>query len=311
MSNGAGQSVLTFRGVRKRYGKTVALDGLDLDIPRGSIFGLVGPNGAGKTTTFAVACGFVRPDGGTVDLFGEGPFDPARHRGRVSALPQDAQIGRDMPLEDQLEFLARLQGLGREEARRQVWQAVGLADVASRARARTRTLSHGMIKRVAIAQAFLGNPELVLLDEPTSGLDPRQAEAIRAHIGDQRGKRTVVVSSHNLNEIEAVCDHVAMIEAGRVVVAGPLDRITGKDQEVRISLAPGPNPLAELREVLAGDSVVWLEEHGTLVIRFAADPARQAEDVIAAALRVLLDHGARVSEVVKGQTLERAYLEST
>ncbi len=302
---------LSLRGVTKRFGAIRALDGVDLEVPRGAVFGLVGPNGAGKTTTFGIACGYVRPDGGTVDLFGEGPFDPSKHRGRVAVLPQDAQLGRDIPLLDQLVYFARLQGLGKQEARSQAGWALELAGVTSRARARSRTLSHGMLKRVAIAQAFIGEAELVLLDEPTSGLDPVQAERIREHIVAQRHDRTVVVSSHNLNEIEAVCDHVAMIDHGRAVLAGTVAAITGKNEEVRITLAEGPVPLDMVKTALAGDSVDWDEASRTLVIRFVSRPGRGAEDVIGQALRTLLGHHARISQVVKGRSLERTYLESS
>ena len=307
----AGGGALVFRGVTKHYGATRALDGLDLEVDRGVIFGLVGPNGAGKTTTFGIACGYIKPDRGTVSLFGEGPFDPSRHRGRISVLPEDAQLGRDIPVEEHLIYFARLQGLNRHQARAHAREALDLADVASRARARSRTLSHGMLKRVAIAQAFIGNPELVLLDEPTSGLDPDQTDRIRGFIREQQGKRTVVVSSHNLDEVEAICDCVAKIDHGKVILAGSIAAVTGQNEEVRITVASGPVPLDGLETVFPDDTVYWDEASRVLVIRFLARPDRDAEDVIGQALRTLLEHDVRVSQVIKGRTLERTYLEAT
>jgi ABC-2 type transport system ATP-binding protein len=305
----AADAALSLRGVGKRYGKITALNGMDLQVPRGSIFGLVGQNGAGKTTTFAIACGYLRADRGEVSLLGEGRFNPRRHRGRVTALPQDAALGRDFTLVDQLTCLGRLQGIGKKAIRGEVERILHLVDLTSRAGTRTRTLSHGMLRRLGIGQAFLGNPELVLLDEPTNGLDPRQAHDIRGFIASQRGTRTIVVSSHNLHEIETVCDHVALMEAGRVAVCGPIGEVTGRNDEILITLAEGPRPLAEVEQALAGDAVTWDEKARVLRIRYVARAERQGEDVIGTALRVLLAANARIGEVSRGQSLERTYLE--
>jgi len=268
VSGPTGESALSLRAVGKRYGRIRALDGLNLEVPAGSVFGLVGPNGAGKTTTFAIACGFLRADTGTVDLLGAGPFDPEQHRGRITALPQDAALGRDVTVAEMLTYL----GLG-------------------------------------IGQAFLGDPELVLLDEPTNGLDPRQAHSIREFIASQRGTRTIIVSSHNLHEIETVCDHVALIDRGRVVMAGPVSDVTGRNDEVRITLAEGPVPLAEAKAAVAGEAVEWDEATRVLKISFLDRADRQAEDVTSAVLRAVLAAGGRVSTVTRGESLERKYLE--
>ncbi|MGA2053329.1 MAG: ABC transporter ATP-binding protein, partial [Opitutales bacterium] len=309
MSAATSEMALSLSGVGKRYGRIQALDGLDLQVPRGSIFGLVGPNGAGKTTTFAIACGFLRADRGSVSLLGGGRFEPRRHRGRVTALPQDAALGRDLTLVDQLTYLGRLQGIGRKAIRGEVERILQLVDLTGRAGTRTKTLSHGMLRRLGIGQAFLGNPELVLLDEPTNGLDPRQAHDIRGFIAAQRGQRTIVISSHNLHEIETICDRVALMNGGRVVVSGPIAEVTGRDDEILITVAEGPLPLAEVAQALAGDTVDWDAGARVLKIRYEVKPERHGEDVIGAALRVLLAAGARISAVSRGQSLERKYLE--
>jgi ABC-type uncharacterized transport system ATPase subunit len=286
---------LRLEAVGKSYGATHALNGLDLEVPRGSIFGLVGQNGAGKTTAFAVSCGFLRPDRGTVNLFGDGPFNAKRHRGRVTALPQDAALGRDLTLEDQLTYLGQLQGIERAKIRSEVERILKLVDLTDRAKHRTKTLSHGMLRRLGIGQAFLGEPELVLLDEPTNGLDPRQANDIRQFIASQRGTRAIVVSSHNLHELETICDHV-------------IADVTGRNDEIQITLATGPQALEQIRAALPGDTVEWDEAARVLKISFVAKPGRGAEDIIGAALRVLLDTGARISSVTRGESLERTYL---
>jgi len=302
-------SALTFEGVGKRYGRIQALDGLKFDVPRGSIFGLVGPNGAGKTTTFAIGCGFLHADRGAVNLLGVGPFNAKKHRGRVTALPQDAALGRDLTLLDVLRYFGELQGIPHAQIQSESERILKLVDLTDRAKSRTRTLSHGMLRRLGIGQAFLGNPELVLLDEPTNGLDPRQARDIRNFIASQRGTRTIVVSSHNLHEIETVCDHVALIDHGRLVAGGTLSQVTNRNEEVCITLAEGPWPIAQVKAALPGDTVEEDAANRTLRIRFVVQPGRQAEDVTGLALRALLDNGARISAVSRGQSLERAFLE--
>ncbi len=309
MSTSASDPALLLQGIGKHYGPIKALNGLDLMVPRGSIFGLVGPNGAGKTTTFAIICGFLSPDQGTVQLLGNGPFNAKRHRGRVTALPQDAALGRDLKLVDHLTYLGRLQGIERSKIRGEVERILNLVDLTSRASDRTRTLSHGMLRRLGIGQAFLGNPELVLLDEPTNGLDPRQARDIREFIAAQRGTRTIVVSSHNLHELEEMCDHVALVDHGRLIRSGTLSDVTGRDEEILIVLGKGPRPIDQVRAALSGDTVEWDENEQALKIRFIVQPGRETEDVIGATLHILLGAGARISAVSRGQSLERAFLD--
>lgn len=310
---------LVLQGVFKRYGKQEALKGLDLRVPRGSIFGLIGPNGAGKTTTFSICCGYLRPDAGQVDVLGAGPFDPEVHRGRVTALPQDAALGRDMPVIEQLTFFAQLQGLSRAEARVSVDEILTVTDLQSRARDRVRTLSHGMMRRMGIGQAFLGRTELVLLDEPTNGLDPTQAEHLRRFIASQRGKRTLILSSHNLHEIERLCDHIALIDHGKVIRAGTVDDVTGRQAELRFTLGQAgleATALERLRQALDGVEIRYESATRTLLLKSTLPATGQSQETEALellttrALQLLLAEGARIATVTRGQSLERAWLES-
>lgn len=278
-------------GLRKRYRKNVALDGLDLEVPAGSVCGLVGPNGAGKTTAMSVVAGYVRPDAGQVDLLGLGPFDPERHRGRVGILPQDAELPPASTPRQLLTIWARLQGLSGGDVRRAVDEALQDVLLVDRADARVGTLSHGMRRRVTVASALLGNPDLVLLDEPTSGLDPAQARHLRDRIARERGRRTVLVSSHNLAELESLCDWVIFVNHGRVTNAGPMDVVTGRDREVHVRLAP-PFPPGR------GD-----------VVTLRVAPGDAVEVATTELLRALLAEGALVAEVRRGASLERRFLD--
>ncbi|MDP2313389.1 MAG: ABC transporter ATP-binding protein [Pseudomonadota bacterium] len=276
-------------GLVKRYRKARALDGLDLVVPVGSICGLVGPNGAGKTTTMSILAGFLTPDEGRVDLLGRGPFSPESHRGRVGILPQDAELPTASTPRQLLTVWARLQGLDGPSARRAVDEALEAVLLSDRGDARVATLSHGMRRRVTVASALLGDPELVMLDEPTSGLDPSQARHLRERIAAERGRRTVLVSSHNLAELEMMCDWVVFIDKGRCTRAGPLIEMTGRDREVYVHLAPPyPPGRTELVTLRVPDGVA-------------------PEDATSELLRALLAEGARVAEVRRGESLERRY----
>jgi ABC-2 type transport system ATP-binding protein len=303
---------LRFSDVSKRFGATQALKGLSLEVPRGSFFGLIGPNGAGKTTAFSLACGFLQQDAGEVEILGVRGFALPRLKGRVLAMPQDAVLGRETRCIEHLIYFAQLQGLTAAAARKdadRVLEALGLAD---RRSAKTKTLSHGMLRRLAIAQALLGTPELVLLDEPTSGLDPRHAYELRELLRQTRSAgRTVVVSSHNLHELEQLCDHVAFIDHGIVVAAGPTDVMTGRGQEVEIDLGAGPAPIDLVSQRLPGDRVTWEAERRVVRIVFQPTADRQPEDVIGLVLRALLDGGARIAGVRRGASLEKKFFEMT
>jgi ABC-type multidrug transport system ATPase subunit len=301
---------LALAAVHKRFGAVHALRGVDLRVPRGSIFALIGPNGAGKTTLFSVVCGFLRADQGTVSVL-DGPPDPSRFKGRLGALPQDAMLGRELTVREHLTFLGRLQGMSQETAIRDAERVLQIVDLGELAGRRAGTLSHGQIKRVGVAQAFLGDPELILLDEPTAGLDPRHAHDLREAIRGHRGQRTIVVSSHNLQELEAICDEAAFIEQGLTVESGAVAALTAQDAEIFVVLAPGPEPIDLVRARLPGAQVQWDAARRVLRVSFQPGPNRVAEDVIADVLRELLAQGARVSGVGKGRSLEQRYLEAT
>ncbi len=296
-------SALRLDGVTKRYGKRYALRELVLDVPRGSLTGLIGPNGAGKTTTFGIVGGLVRPDTGVVDVLGGGAFESQRHAGRVALLPQDAELPPHSPVREILVYYARLQGRSARNATYEADRVLDLVSLTDRSASRIRELSHGMRRRVALAQCFLGDPELVLLDEPTSGLDPHLVVQVRDLLASQRGKRTLVVSSHVLSELESVCDHVVFLEAGQVVQSGALGAITGRDSSVRV-LVDGDLPLDALREALADPH---LERHGDELVLHALD-GEDTPALLARALPILLAHHVRIIEIHRGQTLEHAYL---
>lgn len=301
------KTALAFKGVVKKYRRITALDNLDLSVPAGSVFGLVGSNGAGKTTAMAVAVGLLQPLAGTVDLLGDGPFHPLHHGGRVAVLPQDSRLLPHARVEELLRFYGGLQGLKGAELDHGIDELLDLVHLCDRRRSTVGTLSHGMTRRLAIAQAFLGRPELILLDEPLNGLDPREAARVRDMIRARRSQQTIIISSHHLADIEILCDHVAFIEHGRLVRQGTLDGIMRRSHRVTFLLAPCAVPLDKLRAALP--EVVWETAPAALTASFT-DMLTVAE-LNSCVLPILLQSGVPVLEIQRGSDLESEYLQAS
>ena len=297
---------LTIRGLKKRFGTLQAVNGIDLTVPQRCIYGMIGPNGAGKTTLFSLICGFLRPDAGEIHI---GEVDVVRDGlplGKVGILPQDALFQRNVPILRQLSFYLRLLGYTQADAQAEVLatlEKVGLGDVAKR---RVNTLSHGMIKRLALAQAFLGKPELILLDEPTSGLDPEQTRVICELIRGMRSTATVVVSSHNLDQLQSICDEVVIMNRGAVVSSGALAGFLGSGRRLRMTLNRElpPQLLAQLRE-LPGMTAITPR---ALQVQFEISADSDADQALGAILRALLEANLVPRQIEPSQNLESEVL---
>ena len=293
------------RNLVKRYGKGNALDGFSLSVPSRSVMGLVGRNGAGKTTWMMTVAGFVMPTSGEIDILGQGPFDAARHSGRLSILPQDSELPLEARAGDLLVSYARLQGLSSADAKKSASSLLRALNLGDRAKSTIRSLSHGMRKRVMIAQAFIGNPDVVMLDEPLSGLDPVEMDRMRAFILSRRGKQTIVISSHHLDDIQKLCTHVAFIAAGRLENVSTLAAITSESGRIIYSLRNRPADLAELESLLPGVSLSWNADASALAAEF--DSSIPPENANKSLVPALLDCG--LVSITTGRTLEQAYLQ--
>ena len=310
-------SAVRVRRLSKRFRETLAVDDLTFEVGAGSVFGLIGPNGAGKSTTFAMLAGYLRPTYGTVEILGLPPTAVDALRSRVGVLPQDAVLPTTDSVGEFLVHMARLQGI--PEAKAIVGAEGALDDVAGRDwwNERCGTLSHGMAKRVVLAQAFLGSPEVVLLDEPTAGLDPRFAWEIRQSILAKKGRCSIVISSHNLNELEEICDAAAIIDRGHLVAVGSMSELTATHEEIRVKVAPAVSaaepsrlPLGALRDLADVKTVDLVDDRQEIVVRF--DPGRvDAETIIGRVLKLLLEREVRISGVTKGRGLEKRVMEIT
>jgi ABC-2 type transport system ATP-binding protein len=222
--------IIEVNGLRKSYGKVEALRGMDLLVPRGTVFGFLGPNGAGKSTTMKILMGLIRPTSGEAFLFGRDALHtgPAL-RSRIGYLPQDPEFHADRTVREILKFAGRLYsgGMNPLTLRKRVNTLVEQVGLAEKARRRVRALSGGEKQRLGIAQALIGNPDLLILDEPSAGLDPRGRREVIDLIDDVRQHTTVFYSTHILDDVQRVSDAVAVVGGGRMLAQGSIGEILG------------------------------------------------------------------------------------
>jgi len=297
-------NVLSVNGLTKTYGKRRALDALTLTLPRHTIIGLVGANGAGKTTFMLTVAGFLRPDSGTINLLESGAFDATVHSGRFSILPQDSSLPLTARPRELLTQYGCLQGLSRAAAIASADEMLRHVHLHDRRDSSVRSLSHGMRKRAMIAQCFIGFPELIFLDEPLNGLDPVEIVRMRAFIAERRKRQTVLISSHNLHDIEQICEHVAFMDKGRLTRFAPIDEIIGRQNTLIYRLAH-PFDVTAIASTLPAD-ITLVPEGDSLRCHYHA-AAHTPEEVNRLVVPLLLQHAGLVS-ITQGNRLEDAYL---
>ena len=283
--------MLEIRQLVKRFGPLLAVDDVSFTVPRGEVLGFLGPNGAGKSTTMKMITGFLAPTAGTAIIcgydIGTQPIAAKRH---IGYLPEGAPAYPDMTPADFLDFIAHIRGYSGDEAKRRIGRVVEMIRIGEVLHQPIETLSKGFKRRVGVAQALLHDPSVLILDEPTDGLDPNQKYQMRKIITAMRPEKAIIISTHLLEEVEAVCSRAIIIAHGRVLADGTptelaqrsrqhnsvrLGIASGADSDIRAELAalPGVASVEPIRDT-EGDGLMVFARGGRPVVAEIADLAR-------------------------------------
>jgi ABC-2 type transport system ATP-binding protein len=306
--------VLRTVGLTKRYGDLVAVDNLSLEVFQGEVFGFLGPNGAGKTTAINMMCGLLTPDAGQVFIQGEPVGGDSALRGRVGVCPQEIVLWERLTCLEQLQFVGQMYGLAASEAKARGLRLLDDLGLADRRNKQARTLSGGMQRRLNLAMALVHDPEIVVLDEPEAGLDPQSRVRVREYIQSLARRKTVILTTHNMDEADRLADRVAIIDHGCLLVLDTpeaLKKQVGAGDVVEIALRENkaPSDPHALESTLADlVSAAHLDDGGkTLSVR-----ALNAVGALPAILERLEASGYRPGEVrVRENTLEDVFIQLT
>ncbi|MBN2006522.1 MAG: ABC transporter ATP-binding protein [Anaerolineae bacterium] len=314
-----GEIVLQTQGLTKRYGALTAVKDLTLEVFAGEVFGFLGPNGAGKTTSINMICGLLKPDAGQVLLHGTPLHDAdAAMRARVGVCPQEIVLWERLTCMEQLQFIGQMYDVPGRMARERAGRLLEDLDLADKRNKLARTLSGGMQRRLNLAMALVHDPEIVVLDEPEAGLDPQSRIKVREYLQSLARKKTVIVTTHNMDEAERVADRVAIIDHGELLVLDTPDalkRRVGEGDTIEINLDGGladdalPAAFRQAETALAAltGQVTLDPERHLVTVR-----ALNAVGTLPALLAALEQARLRPAEVrVRENTLEDVFIQLT
>ena len=305
--------VLQTQNLTKRFGALTAVNNLSLDVYEGEVLGFLGPNGAGKTTSINMMCGLLKPDAGQVFVRGV-PIAGAGAdvRRRVGVCPQDTVLWERLTCLEQLQFIGQMYGLDGRTARARSERLLEDLDLLAKRDKQARTLSGGMKRRLNLAMALVHDPEIVVLDEPEAGLDPQSRVRVREYIQSLARVKTVILTTHNMDEADRVADRVAIIDHGELLAVDTpeaLKRSIGEGDVLEIALngpAGNAQPALEALQTRVGQAALNAAQ-SVLTIR-----ALNAVTVLPAALAVLQEAGLEAGEVrVRHNTLEDVFIQLT
>lgn len=308
--------MISVKQLTKVYGQTLAVDRVSFEVARGQIVGFLGPNGAGKSTTMRMLTCYLPPTSGTASVSGFDIFHQSHDvRQVLGYLPENVPLYTEMTVDEYLNFRGKLRDLPKDIRKKRVDYVIDRCWLGT---VRKRVISHlskGFRQRVGLADAMLHDPAVLILDEPTVGLDPNQIREMRRLIKELGGDHTVLLSTHILPEVEAICDHVIIIAGGRVVAKGSLDELKQSRRAHARVLVECQGPAADVKTTLervSGVSRVELLESPEKGITLAALKAKDGYDVRSEAARLVIQHGWPVREVkLEHATLEEFFVQVT
>jgi len=280
--------LIEVRNLTKQYGQRKAIDSINFSINQGEIVGFLGPNGAGKTTTMNIMTGFIAATSGDVTINGiDVVAEPERAKANIGYLPDTPPVYMDMRVEEYLNFVANIKGVKRSQRKEMVQYVMSQVSIDDIPRRLIKNLSRGYRQRVGLAQAMIGNPKVIIMDEPTIGLDPKQIIEMREVVKNLGKKHTVILSSHIMQEVSAVCDRMMIINRGKIVASGTPEslsdnitkganrmqvRVKGDRQHVLDALTEFP--------VIKSESIEAGAEHGTIDVVLSGDNGQDVREPI-------------------------------
>ena len=299
------ENIIETNGLAKSFGNQWALYNINVNVKKGITTGLVGPNGAGKTTLFSLFCGFLKPTKGSIKILNHEPNHP-QLRGRISILPQDASLLKTIPVGKQLNLFAELQGFKGKSATEEAERVLEMVNLSSSRHKTADQLSHGMLKRIAIAQAFIGTPDLILLDEPTAGLDPGTTDNIKSVIRSLSKNTSIIITSHNLEVIEDLCQQVIILKEGRLHSDEKVSDLTARTKALTFRLEQdADNSIRSVLKALDIVTEVKLGKPGQhrLVVHYSSDAGQMAEIEI---IKCLAENNIPYREMIRGERLQES-----
>lgn len=302
-------AVLQTQSLTKRYGSLTAVADLSLEVNEGEVFGLLGPNGAGKTTSISMMCGLLRPDSGQVVIHGKPIADgDANVRARVGVCPQNIVLWGQLTCLEQMVFIGEMYGMKRKAVTQRSEQLLEELDLTEKRDKRARTLSGGMQRRLNLAMALVHDPEILVLDEPEAGLDPQSRVLVREYVKSLARRKTIILTTHNMDEAERMADRVAIMDHGKLLTVDTpeaLKRTVGEGDVLEIETGEG-GVRSALSAVAKIAPQVTSTNH-TLVIR-----ARGVVELLPAILDALRSVDAHPGEVrLRANTLEDVFISLT
>ncbi len=310
-------TMIEARGLTKRYGEVEALRDVSFEVARGEVLGFLGPNGAGKSTAMRILTCFIAPTEGTARIAGHDIFEePLQVRRHIGYLPESNPLYTEMMVAEYLQFVARLRGIGGEEARRRTARAAEETHLEGVLHKEIRALSKGYRQRVGLAAALLHEPPLLILDEPMSGLDPNQAVEIRELIRQIGRERTVILSTHNLAEVQVTCSRVLIVAGGRLVADDTPEGLAARAGKARFELTLRAEGLkeAEVREAAEALEAVERVELRAEGAEWTLDvvPTRGEDDLRAELFRLAVERGWTLLGLARrGENLESVFRQLT
>jgi len=240
-TNGNRSAIQTF-SLSRKFGDLVAVDSIDLSIKEGKLFSLLGPNGAGKTTAIKMLCCLLRPSSGTATIMGRDiQEDPLAVKQIIDVSPQETAIAEHLNAWENLSLIGGIRGLAKKEVKKRSEELLEMVGLAKRAKEQVRKYSGGMKRRLSIAMALVSDPQVLFLDEPTLGLDPQSRRGIWEHIAELKGKKTIVLTTHYLEEADALADRIAIIDEGKIAALGTPQELKDSISDLQVMVVKAKN----------------------------------------------------------------------